>query len=173
MSNRQSYMSMVSAMLSLSDTAQKRRDLLVGFCTQLDRAGKKARKLRRRKQMELRGEKDDEDEEDESPKEIRVPQAMQQLSHLMQQVHLDPSGCVCTVLESFGCVRVIADDVCRRMRLGQKVDELAAATKEFHETIWKITASLILMKPANNEKLIFHLTRAPLKLFSADTMKVR
>ncbi len=52
------------------------------------------------------------------------------------------------------------------------MDELAAATKEFHETIWKITASLILMKPANDEKLIFHLTRAPLKLFSADTMKV-
>ncbi len=46
------------------------------------------------------------------------------------------------------------------------------ATKEFHETIWKITASLILMKPANDEKLIFHLTRAPIKFFNAATMKV-
>ncbi len=47
------------------------------------------------------------------------------------------------------------------------------AVKQFHETVWKITASLILMKPAVDEKLIFALTRAPLKLFNAPTMKVR
>ena len=28
------------------------------------------------------------------------------------------------------------------------------------------------MKPANDEKLIFHLTRAPIKFFNAATMKV-
>ncbi len=60
----------------------------------------------------------------------------------------------------------------RRNKPNRKADKLAAAIKEFHETVWKITASLILMKPSNDEKLIFHLTRAPLKLFSAATMKV-
>ena len=48
----------------------------------------------------------------------------------------------------------------------------AAATKNFHETVWKITAALILIKPGIDEKLVFALTRAPLKLFNAATMKV-
>lgn len=47
------------------------------------------------------------------------------------------------------------------------------ATRKFHETIWKITSSLILIKPAMDEKLMFALTRAPLKLFQAATMKVK
>ncbi len=101
MSNRQSYMSTVSAMLSLSDTSQKRRDLLLGFCHQLDRSGKKAKKLMRKKRREERGEKeeegdgdddDDDGEEEETDKKIKVPQTAQQLNQLMQRVNLDPGG---------------------------------------------------------------------------------
>ena len=44
--------------------------------------------------------------------------------------------------------------------------------KEYHETVWKITASLIQMKPGIDERLIFSLTRAPLKLFHSQTMSV-
>ena len=45
--------------------------------------------------------------------------------------------------------------------------------KSFHDTVWKITAALILIKPGIDEKLVFALTRAPLKLFNAATMKVK
>lgn len=48
----------------------------------------------------------------------------------------------------------------------------ALATKAFHETIWKITAAIIQMKPGIDEKLLFALTRSPMKLFSSATMKV-
>ena len=48
----------------------------------------------------------------------------------------------------------------------------AVAMKSFHETVWKITAALILIKPGIDEKLVFTVTRAPLKLFNAATMKV-
>ena len=49
----------------------------------------------------------------------------------------------------------------------------AIAMKSFHDTVWKITAALILIKPGIDEKLVFALTRAPLKLFNAATMKVK
>jgi len=42
MSNRQSYLSTVSAMLQLSDTAQKKRELLDSFCRALDVAARRA-----------------------------------------------------------------------------------------------------------------------------------
>ena len=42
--------------------------------------------------------------------------------------------------------------------------------KGFHEPIWKITASLIIMKPSMDEKLLFHLARAPLQLFRGEAM---
>jgi phosphatidylinositol 4-kinase len=38
--------------------------------------------------------------------------------------------------------------------------------------VWKVTASLILLKPGMDEKLICSLTQAPLKAFAATTMKV-
>ncbi len=44
MSNRQSYMSMVSAMLSLCNTVQRRKELLLDFCHSLDKSGKLAKK---------------------------------------------------------------------------------------------------------------------------------
>ena len=42
--------------------------------------------------------------------------------------------------------------------------------KGFHDSIWKITASLIIMKPSVDEKLLFHLARAPLQLFRGEAM---
>ena len=42
--------------------------------------------------------------------------------------------------------------------------------KAFHDSIWKITASLIIMKPSVDDKLLFHLARAPLQLFRGDAM---
>ena len=42
--------------------------------------------------------------------------------------------------------------------------------KGFHDSIWKITASLIIMKPSVDDKLLFHLARAPLKLFRGEAM---
>ncbi len=54
MSNRQSYMSTVAAMLTLSDTADKKRDLLHGFCRSLDDAAAKAKILeQKQKQLEI------------------------------------------------------------------------------------------------------------------------
>ena len=49
----------------------------------------------------------------------------------------------------------------------------AIAMKNFHDMVWKITAALILIKPGIDEKLVFTVTRAPLKLFNAATMKVQ
>jgi phosphatidylinositol 4-kinase len=43
--------------------------------------------------------------------------------------------------------------------------------KTFNEAIWKITASLVLTAPSVDERLVFALTRAPLKLFMAEPMK--
>jgi len=37
--------------------------------------------------------------------------------------------------------------------------------KSFNEAIWKITASLVLTVPSVDERLVFALTRAPLKVW--------
>lgn len=118
MSNRQSYMSTVAALLSQCETSEKKLELFAKFCAQLDKAAEK--------------------------------------------------------------VKTVSDDVDlerkEQMKFGGKFtkveSELEKMSRDFHETIWKITASIILMKPAVDEKLIFALTRAPLKIFSAHTMKI-
>ena len=43
--------------------------------------------------------------------------------------------------------------------------------KHFDDAIWKLTASLILMKPNLDEKQLFTLTRAPVILFHPDAMR--
>ena len=43
--------------------------------------------------------------------------------------------------------------------------------KMFDDAVWKLTASLILMKPSMDERQLFTLTRAPVKLFQADAMQ--
>ena len=43
--------------------------------------------------------------------------------------------------------------------------------KMFDDAVWKLTASLILMKPSMDERQLFTLTRAPVKLFQADAMR--
>jgi len=58
----------------------------------------------------------------------------------------------------------------RKLR-GRPRTEAEEAARDFHDTVWKITAALILMRPANDEKLIFHLTRAPLRLFTLSAMR--
>eukprot|EP00094_Tigriopus_californicus_P003842 TCALIF_03698-PA protein Name:"Similar to PI4KA Phosphatidylinositol 4-kinase alpha (Homo sapiens)" AED:0.07 eAED:0.07 QI:1/0.8/0.75/0.93/0.86/0.93/16/174/2161 len=118
MSNRQSHMSTVSAMLSLCDDSTRRQQVLMSFCQDLDRASEKIR---------LMPEEDDE-------------------AALMTKRILTPR---------------------------KRVETPKILTfKKFHDTLWKITSSLILLKPAIDEKLMFSLTRAPLKLFHAATMKV-
>ena len=59
-----------------------------------------------------------------------------------------------------------------RFSAGSSSNPKARAMKDFHETVWKMTAALILIKPGIDEKLVFTVTRAPLKLFNAATMKV-
>lgn len=118
MSNRQSHMSTVSAMLSLCDDSTRRQEVLTSFCMDLDKASE---------QIRLMPEEDDE-------------------AAMMTKHILTPRKRVET--------------------------PKAMAFKKFHDTLWKITSSLILLKPAIDEKLMFSLTRAPLKLFHAATMKV-
>ena len=43
--------------------------------------------------------------------------------------------------------------------------------KQFDDSVWKLTASLILMKPNLDEKQLFYLTRAPVILFHPDAMR--
>ena len=43
--------------------------------------------------------------------------------------------------------------------------------KNFDDAVWKLTASLILMKPNVDERQLFTLTRAPVILFQADAMR--
>ncbi len=42
--------------------------------------------------------------------------------------------------------------------------------KQFDDSVWKLTASLILMKPNVDEHQLFTLTRAPIKFFKAEAM---
>ncbi len=92
MSNRQSYVSTVSAMLQLSDDAQKRRELLVGFCHALDKAGKKAKKLKERQKNQEGQEEAPTLQRDSSKAAPEVPQTSQQIAQMLQQVYMEPSG---------------------------------------------------------------------------------
>eukprot|EP00095_Tigriopus_kingsejongensis_P007429 maker-scaffold443_size169656-snap-gene-0.12 protein:Tk07429 transcript:maker-scaffold443_size169656-snap-gene-0.12-mRNA-1 annotation:"phosphatidylinositol 4-kinase alpha isoform x1" len=118
MSNRQSNMSTVSAMLSLCDNLIRKHEVLNSFTLDLDRAAEIIR---------LTPEEDA--EANEVAKQILTP----------------------------------------RKRLDTPK---AIAMKKFHDALWKITSSLILLKPAIDDKLMFALTRSPLKVFHSATMKV-
>ncbi|QQP57676.1 Uncharacterized protein FKW44_002744 [Caligus rogercresseyi] len=50
-------------------------------------------------------------------------------------------------------------------------DSVERGKKGFHNAMWKMTASLILIKPAIDDGLLFEITRAPLKLFEEESMK--
>jgi phosphatidylinositol 4-kinase len=123
MSNRQSYTSTVSAMLSMCDSKEV---VLRRFCSDLDAAAAQVRTL------------------DKAQATIEAEGGGQPDQEILK----------------FGGRVSVANH------------PRTYATKSFHETVWKITASLILLKPGNDEKLIFALTRAPLKMFNAATMKV-
>ncbi|XP_040569252.1 phosphatidylinositol 4-kinase alpha isoform X2 [Lepeophtheirus salmonis] len=55
--------------------------------------------------------------------------------------------------------------------LDSSSDSIEKGKKQFHNAMWKMTASLILIKPAIDDGLLFEITRAPLKLFEEESMK--
>ncbi|CAB4064610.1 PI4KA [Lepeophtheirus salmonis] len=59
----------------------------------------------------------------------------------------------------------------RSTGLTQINSALKRGKKQFHNAMWKMTASLILIKPAIDDGLLFEITRAPLKLFEEESMK--
>ena len=76
-----------------------------------------------------------------------------------------------TNLDKTALLSKFCDDITTTAKAAKAKNFSKRDMKNFDDAVWKLTASLILMKPNVDERQLFTLTRAPVILFQADAMR--